>query len=241
MSDAANILIVDDDARICRVLKRYLASAGYTVKTAESGAEMRACMQYFTPDLVILDLKMPGEHGLDICRGLRQESNVGIIILTGSSDKVDEIVGLEGGADDYLTKPVEERELLARVRSILRRTMVPATTESTGEVSVATFANFRLDFSAHELRLETGEEVRLTSYEFQILATLVRNAHRVLSRDQIMDHINGRDWIASDRSVDVLIGKLRRKIENDPKQPALVKTIRGMGYKFTARVAFVPD
>jgi len=238
MSEAANILVVDDDVRICRMLSRYLTSAGYTVKTAENGDEMRVRMQYFSPDLIVLDLNMPGQHGLDICRDLRHSSNVGIIILTGSSDKVDEIVGLEGGADDYLVKPVEERELLARVRSILRRVGTGPRQADNDHESIVLFSDWILDLAAHELKSTAGEKVRLTSYEFQILSALVINANKVLSRDQIMDHINGRDWVASDRSVDVLVGKLRKKIEKDPKSPALVKTMRGLGYKFTARVTY---
>jgi len=238
MSEDANILVVDDDIRLCRVLSRYLTSAGYTVKTAESGEEMRNCMQYFSPDLIVLDLNMPGQHGLDICRNLRHASDVGIIILTGSADKVDEIVGLEGGADDYLVKPVDERELLARVRSILRRIRASSLTADIDNKTVVLFSDWILDLAAHELKSTTGREVQLTSYEFQILSALVTNANKVLSRDRIMDQINGRDWIASDRSVDVLIGKIRKKIEKDPKRPVLVKTMRGLGYKLTARVIF---
>ena len=238
MSEDANILVVDDDMRICRILLRYLSSAGYTVASAANGDEMRECMQSFAADLVLLDLNMPGEHGLDICRNLRHTSDVGIIILTGSSDKVDEIVGLEGGADDYLVKPVEERELLARVRSVLRRILTKPANDSSEKKSVLLFSDWILDLASHELRSTAGEDVRLTSYEFQILAALVSNANKILSRDQIMNHVKGRDWIASDRSVDVLIGKIRKKIEKDPKNPALVKTMRGIGYKFTARVTY---
>jgi len=231
----ANILVVDDDVRISRVLARDLTSAGYRVKTAANGEEMRSCMQTYKPNLVILDLQMPGEHGLELCRDLRKDSDIGIIILTGSADKVDEIVGLEGGADDYLTKPVEERELLAHVRSVLRRVMSDS---DTSDKSVAEFSNWILDFTAHELKSTSGKEVILTSYEFELLVTLVKNANRVLSRDQIMDNITGRDWISNDRSVDVLMGKLRKKIEEDPHNPSMIKTIRGSGYKFTARVEY---
>jgi len=238
MHQEANILIVDDDVRISRVLARDLTSAGYRVKTAANGEEMRSCMQDYNPNLVILDLNMPGEHGLELARKLRQDSEIGIIIVTGSGDKVDEIVGLEGGADDYLTKPVEERELLARVRSVLRRVMSDSTDSDTSDKSVAKFSDWILDFTAHELKSTAGEEIVLTSYEFQLLATLVKNPNRVLSRDQIMDNITGRDWISNDRSVDVLMGKLRKKIEDDPHNPSIIKTIRGAGYKFTARVKY---
>ena len=238
MDQEANILIVDDDVRISKILARDLTSAGYRVKTAANGEEMHRCMQTFKPNLVILDLQMPGEHGLELARKLRQDSEIGIIIVTGTGDKVDEIVGLEGGADDYLMKPVEERELLARVRSVLRRVMSGSTSSDTSDKSVAKFSDWTLDFTAHELKSTAGEEVVLTSYEFELLATLVKNPNRVLSRDQIMDNITGRDWISSDRSVDVLMGKLRKKIEEDPHNPSMIKTIRGVGYKFTARVDY---
>lgn len=236
MSEDANILVVDDDMRICRILLRYLSSAGYTVAAAANGDEMRECMRSFLPDLILLDLNMPGEHGLDICRSLRHTSDVGIIILTGSSDKVDEIVGLEGGADDYLVKPVDERELLARVRSVLRRILTKSAAGDNEKKSLLLFSDWILDIASHELKSTAGDDVRLTGYEFQILTALVTNANKILSRDQIMDHVKGRDWIANDRSVDVLIGKIRKKIEEDPRNPRLVKTMRGIGYKFTARV-----
>ena len=238
MNQEAHILVVDDDVRVSRIIARDLTSAGYRVKTAANGEEMRRCIKVQQPDIVILDLQMPGEHGLELTRKLRQDSDVGIIIVTGTGDKVDEIVGLEGGADDYLTKPVEERALLARVRSVLRRVMSSSASSDTSDKTVAKFSDWILDFTAHELRSPTGEEIILTSYEFQLLATLVRNANRVLSRDQIMESITGRDWITNDRVVDVLMGKLRKKIEEDPHNPSMIKTIRGTGYKFTARVKY---
>jgi len=238
MNQEANILVVDDDVRISRIIARDLTSAGYRVKTAANGEEMRRCIKVQQPDIVILDLQMPGEHGLELARKLRQDSDVGIIIVTGTGDKVDEIVGLEGGADDYLTKPVEERALLARVRSVLRRVMSSTASSDTSDKSVVKFSDWILDFTAHELKSTTGEEIILTSFEFQLLATLVKNANRVLSRDQIMVSITGRDWVSNDRSVDVLMGKLRKKIERDPHNPSMIKTIRGAGYKFTARVEY---
>ena len=238
MSRDANILVVDDDDRICKILVRYLSSAGYQVKTAANGEEMRHCMQRQQPDLVILDLQMPGEHGLELARVLRKDSNVGIIIVTGTGGQIDKIVGLELGADDYITKPVDERELLARVRSILRRVKQTSNLPANMDISVVKFAGWTLDFVAHELKSPSGEDIQLTSYEFQLLATLVKNANRVLSRDQIMDNITGRDWMPSDRSVDVLIGKLRKKIEENTHKPVLIKTIRGACYKFTTHVEY---
>ena len=232
------ILVVDDDTVICNILDRYLTAAGYRVKTAGNGEEMYQRIKLYSPNLIILDLKMPGKHGLELARELRKQSDVGIIILTGSEESVDKIVGLELGADDYIPKPFDERELLARVRSVLRRVMQTANTVDHADKSVARFLDWTLDLAAHELRSPSGKEVRLTSYEFQILETLVHNANRVLSREQIMENLTGRDWIPSDRSVDVLMGKLRKKIEKDPHNPVLIKTIRGAGYKFTARVEY---
>lgn len=238
MSQDVNILVVDDDVEISKVLDQYLTSAGYRVKTARNGEEMYQCIKKKRPDLIILDLKMPGKHGLELARELRKDSNVGIIIITGSNETVDKIVGLEIGADDYLPKPFFERELLARVRSVLRRVTQTVATGESSDKSVATFSGWTLDLTAHELRSSAGKEVRLTSYEFQLLSALVQSANRVLSRDQIKENITGRDWIPTDRSVDVLVGKIRKKIEENPHKPNLIKTIRGAGYKLTAQVKY---
>jgi two-component system OmpR family response regulator len=228
------ILVVDDDPRICRVLSRYLMTAGYRVLVAGNGSEMRHIMEEHRPDLVVLDLQLPGEHGLDLARELRRSSRVGIVILTGSGDKIDEIVSLEGGADDYLVKPVDERELLARIRSVLRRVIDNSPSQDHEEQGIIKFADRILDLAAHELRSKNGEETSLTSHEFQLLKIFVENPNQVMSRDQIMDNIAGRDWMPNDRSIDVLVGKLRKKIEVNPENPKLIKTLRGAGYKFTA-------
>ena len=240
MDQDAKILIVDDDARLCKVLDRYLTSAGYQVKTANNGEEMHKSIKTRTPDIVILDLQLPGKHGLELAMEIRRDSEIGIIILTGTGDKFDEIVGLEGGADGYLLKPVEERELLARVRALRRRLVTTSDNVDKKNKSIAKFSGWTMDFDAYELISPTGESVSVTSYEFQILATLVQNSNRVLSRNQIMENSTGRDrdWMTDDRSVDVLIGKLRKKIEEDPHKPIFIKTIRGTGYKFTARVKY---
>lgn len=237
MNQITTILVVDDDPRICRVLRRYLSTAGYRVLLAANGDEMREVMRKHETDLVILDLQLPGDHGLDLTRELRRKSNVGIIILTGSGDKIDEIVGLEGGADDYLTKPVNERELLARIRTVLRRVIVSSPTHSIDGREIIEFSDWILDISTHELTSKNGKEVSLTSLEFQLLKTFVLNANQVLSRDKIMDKLAGREWMPNDRSIDVLVGKLRKKIEISPGKPKLIKTLRGAGYIFTARIA----
>ncbi|MCH8080177.1 MAG: response regulator transcription factor [Proteobacteria bacterium] len=201
---------------------------------------MHKSIKIRTPDIVIPDLQLPGKHGLELAMEIRRDSDIGIIILTGTGDKFDEIVGLEGGADDYLLKPVEERELLARVRALRRRLVTTSDNVDNKDKSIAKFSGWIMDFDAYELISPTGESVGVTSYEFQILATLVQNSNRVLSRNQIMENSTGRDrdWMTDDRSVDVLIGKLRKKIEEDPHNPSMIKTIRGAGYKFTARVKY---
>lgn len=240
MDQDATILIVDDDDRLCRVIGRYLTSAGYQVKTANDGEEMYKSIKICTPDIIILDLQLPGKHGLELAREIRKESEIGIIIMTGTGDKIDEIVGLEGGADDYLTKPVDERELLARIRALYRRLESTSDSKDKKDKSIAKFSGWTMDFDAYELISPTGGSISVTSYEFQVLATLVQNSNRVLSRNRIMESLTGteRNWIPDDRSVDVLIGKLRKKIEEDPHNPSMIKTIRGAGYKFTARVKY---
>ena len=229
-----NILIVDDDERVRRLLARYLTREGYGVREAGSGEEMRSRLDAMRPDLVILDLGLPDENGLNLARELRSGSDIPIIMVTGKSDTVDKIVGLELGADDYVTKPFDERELLARVRTVLRR--AAARSESAPDASSARFEGWTLDLVAHELVAPSGKQVHLTSNQFQVLACLVTHANRVLSRGEILELVAGRDWTPMDRSIDVLIGKLRRKVEPDPSSPTLIKTIRGVGYKFTARV-----
>ena len=239
MGLGAHILVVDDDIRICKILDRYMTSAGYRVKIAVDSEEMRESIRKQQPDLVILDLQLPGEHGLELARALRKDSDIGIIIVTGTGEPVDKIVGLELGADDYLTKPVDDRELLARVRNVLRRVAhVPQNTTSTGK-TIATFSGWTLDLEAHELKTRNNDRIHLTSYEFQLLSALVNSPNRVLSRDQIMDEITARNWTPSDRSVDVLIGKLRKKLNENSQNPNLIKTIRGSGYIFTARVSYL--
>lgn len=236
METTHKIIVVDDDPRICKLLSRYLSREGYSVRTAESGEQMRRLLASESADLVILDLILPGEDGLVLARELRANSDVAIIMLTGKADTVDRIVGLELGADDYVTKPFDERELLARVRTVFRRLSRIPTTTPDAKASVARFAGWELDLNAHELTSTAGDKVHLTSYEFQVLSALVTRSNRALTRDELLDLAVDREWNPFDRSIDVLIGKLRRKIEIDPQHPSLIKTIRGTGYKFTASV-----
>ncbi len=238
MVSSAQILVVDDDPRICRLIARYLSREGYSVHTACSSIDMRRYLAIKQPDLIILDLMLGGEDGLTLARELRSQSDVAIIILTSKASTVDKVVGLELGADDYITKPFEERELLARIRTVLRRTRRNDLSSSNSKPSIANFAGWQLDLIAYTLISPRGKKVHLTNYEFQLLVSLVKRHNRVLSRDEIIKLIANRDWTPYDRSIDVLVGKLRGKIEDDPKHPAFIKTIRGVGYKFSARVDF---
>jgi two-component system, OmpR family, response regulator len=236
MSDNGHILVVDDQKEICDVVQEYLTGEGYRVSTANDGNGMRRALGQSHVDLVILDLMLPGEDGLTLARGLRDESGIGIIILTGRGETVDRIIGLEMGADDYLPKPFHLRELLARVKSVLRR--VQSRTGEPGQTtrSHAQFAGWSLDLSSRELMSPGGEEVRLTTGEFDLLAAFVNNPNQVLSRDRLLDLARNREAGPFDRTIDVQVGRLRRKLEEDPQNPSLIKTVRGSGYIFTPTV-----
>lgn len=237
---SAKILVVDDDQRICNLLQNYLGREGFRVSTVLDGKQMRRHIEQDVPDLVILDLVLPDEDGLSLARELRTYPRLGIIILTAKRETVEKIVGLETGADDYISKPFDNRELLARIHSVLRRLKPISTTSSiqTGNKSVAHFSDWILDLSAHELFSTNGEKVYLTNYEFKLLSLFVKNCNRVLSRGQILDLLAEREWNSDNRSIDMLIVKLRKKLENDPFNPMLIVTIRGVGYKFAAPVNF---
>jgi two-component system OmpR family response regulator len=237
MSDSAHIVVVDDQQEICEVVQEYLTGEGYRVSTAHDGAGMRRLLGQSAVDLVILDLMLPGEDGLTLARSLRNESPIGIIILTGRGETVDRIIGLEMGADDYLPKPFNLRELLARVKSVLRR--VQSRNDeglSFPSRSRARFAGWHLDLSSRELQAPNGEEVRLTTGEFDLLAAFVGNPNQVLSRDRLLDLARNREAGPFDRTIDVQVGRLRRKLEDDPQNPTLIKTVRGSGYIFTPPV-----
>jgi len=237
MKASEHIVVVDDQKEICEVVQQYLSSEGYRISVANDGAGMRRVMAQGPVDLVILDLMLPGEDGLTLARQLREESTVGIIILTGRGETVDRIIGLEMGADDYLPKPFHLRELLARVKSVLRRASVRAQKEPTPTVrSKARFAGWNLDLSTRELVSPGGSEVRLTTGEFDLLAAFVNNANQVLSRDRLLDLARNREAGPFDRTIDVQVGRLRRKLEIDPDKPTMIKTVRGTGYIFTPAV-----
>jgi len=236
MSDNGHLLVVDDQREICDVIQDYLSGEGYRVSTAHDGAGMRRALAQSPVDLVILDLMLPGEDGLMLARSLRDESNVGIIILTGRGETVDRIIGLEMGADDYLPKPFHLRELLARVKSVLRRVSSRTVERAPAPRSKARFAGWNLDLSSRELFSPAGREVRLTTGEFDLLAAFVNNANQVLTRDRLLDLARNREAGPFDRTIDVQVGRLRRKLEDDPQRPSMIKTVRGTGYIFTPTV-----
>ncbi len=232
----ATILIVDDDPEIRILVSRYLEKEGYGVDTASDTREAGRMLADGRFGLVVLDLMMPGEDGLSLARSLRANSDIPILILTSKIDVIDRIVGLEVGADDYMTKPFDLRELLARVRSLLRRSRQVRKDERAAPALKSHFAGWQLDPSAQELVSPAGEVVHLTTYEFRLLKALVERPKRVLTRDQILDLIADRVSFPYDRSIDVLVSRLRHKIEDDPANPTLIKTVRGVGYMFSAPV-----
>jgi two-component system, OmpR family, response regulator len=233
MVDAPKILIVDDDREIRDLLARFLRKHGLRVETVADGRAMARALETGRFDLVVLDLMLPGEDGLSLCRHLRATSSLPVIMLTAVAEDTDRIVGLEIGADDYVTKPFNPRELLARIKAVLRRTANAGRETSAGTL---TFAGWRLGVAQRELRDPDGVLVPLTSGEFDLLLAFVERPERVLSRDQLLDLTKGRDAVPFDRSIDVQLSRLRRKIEIDPQNPKLIKTVRGGGYMLTQPV-----
>jgi two-component system OmpR family response regulator len=237
MPKAPHILVVDDDREIRSLVVQLLRKHGFRVTDAADGRAMMEALDGGRFDLVVLDLMMPGEDGLTLCRRVRATSSLPIIMLTAMGEDTDRIVGLEMGADDYLPKPFNPRELLAHIRAVLRRTggEAPEAQEENG--GLRTFEGWSLDLAKRELRAPDGTLVPLTAGEYDLLAVIVERPGRVLSRDQLLDLTRGRDAVPFDRSVDVQISRLRRKLEPDPKEPQIIKTVRGGGYVFACEVA----
>jgi DNA-binding response OmpR family regulator len=262
MQAAANVLVVDDDASVREMLAEYLGSHGYAVQTAADGRAMRAAIESSLPDLVLLDLRLPGEDGLTLARFLRERYDLGIVMVTAAGDTIDRVVGLELGADDYVAKPFDPRELLARVKSVLRRMQTrelaagehdvdaekpsgSASADAGSEAPPAAgaapadgharirFGRSALDVEARRLFELDGAEIAITAMEFDLLRVFLADPNRVLSRDQLLMRTRNREWEPFDRSIDIRIGRLRRKVEPDPKaEPRCIRTVRNAGYMY---------
>jgi two-component system phosphate regulon response regulator OmpR len=230
MPAASRVLIVEDDRQVRETVAEYLGAHGYEVSEAADGAAMRQALKAGTPQLVLLDVRLPGEDGLALARWLRERHDVAIIMLTAAGEVIDRVVGLEVGADDYIGKPFDLRELLARVKSVLRRSAgaKPAAAASRRVL----FGSCLLDLDRHQLVGRGGEDIPLTAMEFDLLRAFAEHPNRVLSRDQLLTLTRNREWEPFDRSIDIRIARLRRKIEEDPDNPKTIKTIRGSGYIF---------
>lgn len=233
---AGHILVVDDDAKVRTLLRRCLEGEGFAVSEAADGAGLLACLAKQQVSLITLDLNLGKENGLDLARDIRKVHNVPIIMLTGKGDAIDRVVGLEVGADDYLAKPFELRELVARIRAVLRRAVAAPAEPTTPAGRRYAFEAWILDINRRVLKRDGGNDLELTTSEFNLLEAFVKRPHRVLSRDDIMDLLKGHDWSPLDRSIDNLVARLRKKVEKNPDRPSLIKTVRGAGYVFTADV-----
>jgi two-component system phosphate regulon response regulator OmpR len=235
MQENFKILVVDDDVRLRSLLERYLTEQGFQVRAVSNGEQMDRLLTRENFNLMILDLMLPGEDGLSICRRLRAANNMlPILMLTAKGDEIDRIVGLEVGADDYLPKPFNPRELLARVRAVLRRQAIEAPGAPSSQEAIVEFGEFSLNLGTREMF--RGEQlISLTSGEFAVLKILVNNAREPMSRDKLMNLARGREYSAMERSIDVQISRLRRILEEDPSHPRYIQTVWGLGY------VFVPD
>lgn len=229
---AAHIVIVEDDPVTRAKLAAYFTAVGYRVSEAEDGDRMREILAERPADLLMIDIQLPGEDGLQLTREQRERSEIGIILVTGRTDTVDRIVGLELGADDYVTKPFDQRELLARVKNLLRRVRRAGAAGEAG--TVRKFLGWTLDLGSRTLRDGAGEFTDLTRAEFKALALLSANPGKVLSRDRLLHEIAHRDWDPADRTVDVLVRRLRRKLGDDSRHPRIIVTSHGEGYLFAA-------
>jgi two-component system phosphate regulon response regulator OmpR len=235
LASAGCVLVVDDDRSIRELLSEYLSSVGYEVVLAEDGNAMRSAIERSAPDVVLLDLKLPQEDGLSLARYLRERYDVGIIMVTGAGGVVDRIVGLEVGADDYVAKPFDPRELLARIKSVMRRMQARTTSGVPSEErDLVQFGPCRLDLASHRLYDRDGSEIAITSMEFDLLKVFAENPGKALSRDRILTLTRNRGWDPYDRSIDIRVARLRRKVESDPDNPQVIRTIRSVGYMFVS-------
>jgi two-component system OmpR family response regulator len=231
--ETVRVLVVDDDPAIRQMLSEYLGEHGYEVAVAASGAAMRAEIERARPAIVLLDVGLPGEDGLTLARFLRERYEVGIIMVTGADAVIDRVAGLEVGADDYIAKPFDPRELRARLKSVLRRLQGKASPEPKAPARErVTIGACTLDLRSRELCDAKGRDVPITAMEFALLKTFLDHPNQVLSRDQLLNLTRNREWEPFDRSIDIRIARLRRKIEEDPERPRCIKTVRGAGYMY---------
>jgi two-component system phosphate regulon response regulator OmpR len=237
MAPAGCVLVVDDDRSIREMLAEYLSSHGFSVAQAEDGEAMRTEIEQAAPDVVLLDLRLPREDGLSLARYLRERYDVGIIMVTGSGEVVDRIVGLEVGADDYVTKPFDPRELVARIKSVMRRIQARPSADLAAAPEPARRVRFgrgELDVASHQFFDLQGGEIPITTMEFDLLQIFAENPGKALSRDRILTLTKNREWDPYDRSIDIRIARLRRKVEVDPEHPRAIRTVRGVGYMFAS-------
>ena len=236
MTDRKRILAIDDDVHVLEVVRRYFSAKGYEVRTSDDGREAVALATQSHYDVVLLDLNMPGMDGFAVCREIRQRSDVPIIFLTAEAEETEKVIGLELGADDYVTKPFSTRELEARVKAVLRRRVEPEPEPAKPSGRKLTFDGLTLDLGRRELRDRDGELISLTGGEYRLLKAFVDHPNRVLSRDQLMDWTKGREAAPFDRSIDVQVGRLRKKLGDEGPNYRLIKTFRGEGYILSVEV-----
>ena len=234
MDPQDHVLVVDDDAEIRNLLAEYLGQNGYRVSLARDGREMRQALEASRPDIVVLDVMLPGEDGLALCRDLRAKSETPVIMLTARGEELDRIIGIEMGADDYLAKPFNPRELLARMKGILRRAR--ALPRARCEAQRLRFAGWTLDLAARHLVAPDGVVVSLSGTEFRLLSVFLEHPNRVLDRNQLMDLTLGREATPFDRSIDVQVSRLRQRLRDDAREPRIIKTVRNGGYVLAAAV-----
>jgi DNA-binding response OmpR family regulator len=231
VTDTTHLAVLDDESEITQLIARYLGAQGFRVSELHRGAELMALMRSDPPALVLLDLGLPGEDGFSIARQLREHHRVGLVIVSGRGESIDKVVGLEVGADDYVTKPFDLRELLARVRAVLRRMEGSASAPAPASAPEGfRVAGWRVEVAARRVVDAAGREVAVTGGEFDLLVTFCRHPARVLSRDFLLDATRGREAGPFDRTIDVQVGRLRRKLEADPEHPSIIKSVRGAGY-----------
>nr|WP_250811035.1 response regulator [Neorhizobium tomejilense] len=238
MHDLAHVVVVDDHSDIRDLVRQYLEQQGYKVSVAESGSVLRRVLEHHAVDLIILDIMMPGEDGLSVCRQVRATLDIPIIFLTAMAEDTDRILGLELGADDYLVKPFNFRELLARVRAVLRRAANPATPAAARQSKKLRIAGWRVDMGRQEISGENGVGIPLSTAEFRLLKVFIERPGMILSREQLLDLTTGRTADIFDRSIDNQVSRLRKKIEENPKNPSIIKTHWGGGYSLSVEVAF---